>query len=300
MPIREVASTLAGDHPGLASLLIDCIESLQDIWRRGVYLRDVSLDSISLVDGRPVFDDLGWAISESATNPSTWDADALRARDLLLLGRAFAALAGVRGSPLGSVVAMMTAKSEGAGLPEPGDLVLLLRGVVLLSGPPNGAVVAGEPVADGGAVRIAAALLDRIATLERRLERREGKVAALENELWTLDRELSIQELFALVPRGDSFILVDEGRWGEWPVDGPRALPFPEHEGVFAGCPADGGSALRELLRLHTSGATHVAFPRASCWWLEQYPELRDFLFAHARVVLDNGRLLVYRLAPSA
>jgi hypothetical protein len=272
---------------------------LQDLWRRGVYLRDLDLDGISLVDGHPVFEDLGWAISDSGAGSSTWDADALRARGLLLLGRAFAGLAGVEGSPLGSVVAIMTGESEVAEVPEPDDLVLLLRGVMLLSGAAN-APGAGEQAAETGAVRIAASLLDRMARLERRLARREGKVTSLESELWTADRDLSIHELCALVPRGDSFILVDEGTWGDWPLGGPRALPFPEHEGVFAGFPPDGGTALRELLRLHASGATHIAFPRGSSWWLEQYPELREFLLARARVVLENARLILYRLPPSA
>ena len=115
----------------------------------------------------------------------------------------------------------------------------------------------------------------------------------------TCPRELALQEILSLVPRGESFILVDEDRWEIGPdLLGRRCIPFLEHEGSYCGLPADDQSAVSELLRLKKVGADFIVFARHSFWWLDHYAGLRDHLMSSCKCLLDNGRLVVFDLGP--
>ncbi len=116
---------------------------------------------------------------------------------------------------------------------------------------------------------------------------------------WWEQLDLSAQELVAVIPAADTFILVDEDQWnfGET-VEGRRVLPFLERDGQYWGPPPDDQAAVRELERLRHSGATFMVFAWPAFWWLDHYTGLHRYLRSAFRCVLENDRLVVFDLRP--
>jgi glycosyltransferase involved in cell wall biosynthesis len=103
-------------------------------------------------------------------------------------------------------------------------------------------------------------------------------------------------QLGALIPGGSSFILVDDNQLGSDFVVDRRGLPFLEHEGRFAGFPSDDPSAIAELERTRQSGASHLAFVRATHWWLDCYAGFHQYLRSHFACVFESEQLLLFDL----
>ena len=105
------------------------------------------------------------------------------------------------------------------------------------------------------------------------------------------------EEITALIPTTDAFILVDEERWRGSEVIGSRqAIPFPEHDGQYGGRPSDDETAIRELERLRQAGASFIVFVWDAFWWLDFYTGLHQHLRSHFRCILRNERLIVFEL----
>jgi len=97
----------------------------------------------------------------------------------------------------------------------------------------------------------------------------------------------ALTELAAMLPKGASLILVEDGRF-HGPVDGvPKAR--------YWGPPSDDATAIRELESLRACGARLLAFRPSSFWWLEHYPRLAEHLVAYERLP-DDGRLIAFDL----
>lgn len=108
---------------------------------------------------------------------------------------------------------------------------------------------------------------------------------------------LASQELSALIPKGETFILVDEDQWGMGlVVDGRHRLPFLERDGQYWGPPPDDETAIGELERLRRSGASFIVFVWPAFWWLEYYWGFHRHLRGTFRCVLENERLAVFDL----
>jgi hypothetical protein len=100
-----------------------------------------------------------------------------------------------------------------------------------------------------------------------------------------------------LIPRGATFILVDEGQWGGGELGAERhVLPFLERDGQYWGAPPDDATAIRELERLRRSGASFLAFAWPAFWWLEYYAEFHRHLCSNFRCVLANDLLVAFDL----
>ena len=114
---------------------------------------------------------------------------------------------------------------------------------------------------------------------------------------WTEQLRLATTELIGLIPAGAGFILVDDAQWGKVRELAPyRVTPFLEKNGCYWGPPANDDEAIRELERLNKDGASHIVFAWPSFWWLEHYAGLRRYLRAFFLCVLENERLVVFRL----
>jgi glycosyltransferase involved in cell wall biosynthesis len=116
---------------------------------------------------------------------------------------------------------------------------------------------------------------------------------------WVHQIYRATQEIAALVPRGDNFILVDASQWAAGEVvAGRRCIPYLERDGQYWGAPPDDETALRELERLRQSGASFMAFGWPAFWWLDYYSGLHSHLRSAFPCVLQNDRLVVFDLRP--
>jgi hypothetical protein len=117
------------------------------------------------------------------------------------------------------------------------------------------------------------------------------------NYLWPRRLLQAKQELADIIPSGDSYILIDDNEWGVGePVTGRRAIPFPEHEGAYAGPPLDDEQAIRELERIRQAEASVLAIWWTAFWWLDHYPAFARHLRQHFECTLDAEHLIVFDL----
>jgi predicted O-methyltransferase YrrM len=116
------------------------------------------------------------------------------------------------------------------------------------------------------------------------------------SDLWTHRLRLTIQDLIALIPRGERFILVDQGCLGSEIVADRHAIPFLERQGHYWGLPLDDDTAIRELNRLRQSGVGFMAFGWPAFWWFEYYSGLYNYLRSQFHCILNNDRLVVFDL----
>jgi hypothetical protein len=118
----------------------------------------------------------------------------------------------------------------------------------------------------------------------------------VENQKWMRSLDLTIQDISALIPAGNAFILVDNAKFGGEVVTGRRTIPFLERDGQYCGPPPDGITAIREIERLRRSGASFIVFAWTAFWWLDHYAGLSEHLRSNYRCALENDRLVVFDL----
>jgi glycosyltransferase involved in cell wall biosynthesis len=101
------------------------------------------------------------------------------------------------------------------------------------------------------------------------------------------------------VPDGDAFILVDQDHYGlPAQIGNRRRFFFTDGGGFYNGPPTDNAAAIAELERLRKSGATFILIAATSFWWLEYYAEFRHYLDERFALVIDEDRMIGFRLDP--
>jgi len=116
------------------------------------------------------------------------------------------------------------------------------------------------------------------------------------SDLWNRRLRLCEQDLQALIPEQDPFILVDQNVAGDQLGRNGRAIPFLERDGQYFGPPADDATAIREVERLRKSNAAFIAFIWPAFWWLQHYQTFQNHLRASYRCVLENDRMVLFDL----
>jgi hypothetical protein len=111
---------------------------------------------------------------------------------------------------------------------------------------------------------------------------------------WIHQLYLIAEDIAAVVPPADTFILVDQAQFGSEVAGGRRVLPFLEHDGQYWGPPPDDATGIRELERLRQAGAHFMVFGWPAFWWLEYYAGLHRYLRTAFPCVLHNERVLVF------
>jgi len=105
------------------------------------------------------------------------------------------------------------------------------------------------------------------------------------------------QELPAVIPPGETFILVDSDDWGFQVSENLKQLPFLERNGEYWGPPADDETAIRELARMREQHhAGFIAFGWPAFWWLDHYQNFAAHLRQNFRCLLQNERLVVFSM----
>ena len=111
---------------------------------------------------------------------------------------------------------------------------------------------------------------------------------------WIESLRPTLDEIAALIPPAEPFILVDESAFGIDAVAGRRAIPFLERHGQYWGPPPDDETAIREIKRMRDSGASFVVFAWPAFWWLDYYGEFVRHLRTRYRCVLEHDRLVAF------
>ncbi|MEA3187555.1 MAG: hypothetical protein QOD99_1385 [Chthoniobacter sp.] len=107
------------------------------------------------------------------------------------------------------------------------------------------------------------------------------------------------EEIEPFIPRGGSFILVDENEFGQGQlVPGRHAYPFLEKDDQYWGPPKDDVTAITELKRLREKGADLLVFAWPAFWWRDHYTEFASYLGENFPCLLSNERLIIYDLHP--
>jgi SAM-dependent methyltransferase len=107
---------------------------------------------------------------------------------------------------------------------------------------------------------------------------------------------LTMQDITALIPPGDTFILVDHEVFRAEVAPGRNVIPFLERDGQYWGLPPDDATAIHELERLCRTGARFIVFAWPAFWWFDYYAEFYRYLLSNFSCVLQNERIVVFDL----
>ena len=109
--------------------------------------------------------------------------------------------------------------------------------------------------------------------------------------------EIAKEEIKAIVPEGEKFIMVDEARFGGSDcVEGRKEFQFPEVNGEYGGAPENSEVAIKEFEKCYAAGAGYIVFTWMAFWWLEHYSEFADYLTQRFKCVFDNDRIKIFDL----
>jgi hypothetical protein len=105
------------------------------------------------------------------------------------------------------------------------------------------------------------------------------------------------------VPPQATVIVVSKGDNELLQLDGRSAWHFPQLDnGVYAGYyPVDSAAAIAHLEALRAKGGQFLLFPQTAFWWLEHYPEFKQYLESrYQSIVRDEESCLIFKLQESA
>jgi 4-amino-4-deoxy-L-arabinose transferase-like glycosyltransferase len=105
----------------------------------------------------------------------------------------------------------------------------------------------------------------------------------------TLEEITPENSLIAAADNGDPTVLYYGKRKG-W--------HFLEKDGIYYGDPDGSEPAIADLQRLREKGAKYVVFTSNTDWWLDLYPEFREYLHENSALIAATSRFSIYRLDP--
>jgi hypothetical protein len=120
---------------------------------------------------------------------------------------------------------------------------------------------------------------------------------AWQTNSWWYKLKQAVDDLNAIVPKGEVFILVDDSTWGMRGDSDYHPIPFLENNGEYWGMPPDDQIAIQELERSRQAGAKAIVFAWPSFWWLDYYQDFQEYLRSQFPCILENERLVVFKLS---
>lgn len=71
-----------------------------------------------------------------------------------------------------------------------------------------------------------------------------------------------------------------------------------EQGGIYYGDPEGSEPVIADLQRLREKGAKYVVFTSNTAWWLDLFPEFRQYLHANSALIAATSEFSIYRLDP--
>ena len=112
---------------------------------------------------------------------------------------------------------------------------------------------------------------------------------------WLEKRDALKRDIAAIVPRGSSFVLVDDDELGPLGLEEREQLGFLEDSGDYSGA-----AAVRELEALAAGGAAAIVFAWPALWSLDYYDELAAHLRTRFECVAESERLVAFAFGAPA
>ena len=121
------------------------------------------------------------------------------------------------------------------------------------------------------------------------------------NNGWTAQLQAAVHDLLAVVPAGQSVLVLDECQWGlERSFAHRNILPFLERDGQYWGPPPDEQTAISELERLRQQGIGYAIIGWPAFWLLDQYPGFNRHLRTQYRCMVENQRLIAFDICQAS
>jgi hypothetical protein len=71
-----------------------------------------------------------------------------------------------------------------------------------------------------------------------------------------------------------------------------------EKDGIYYGDPDGSEPAIADLQQLREKGAKYFVFTSNTSWWLDLYPEFRQYLHENSALIAATSEFEIYRLDP--
>ena len=117
---------------------------------------------------------------------------------------------------------------------------------------------------------------------------------------WARQEYLAAEEVSALIPAGETLIVIGQDELSQSIAGGHRVRPFLERDGEDYGPPENDAAAVRELNRIRRSATQFLVFAWPAFWWLGHYAEFHRYLRERFRCVPENDRLVIFDLRAKA
>lgn len=95
--------------------------------------------------------------------------------------------------------------------------------------------------------------------------------------------------LIAAADNGDPTVLY----YGE-----RKGWHFLEKDGIYYGDPDGSAPAIANLEELRNKGAKYLVFTSNTAWWLDLYPEFREYVHENSTLIAASSEFSIYRLEP--
>jgi SAM-dependent methyltransferase len=117
----------------------------------------------------------------------------------------------------------------------------------------------------------------------------------LDEAVWRERLARAAFQLGQIIPSGGTFLLIDLATTADAFDCCGRAIPFPQKDGVFSGCPPDSRTAVWEMRPL-LSSASHLVVVEPAFWWLSCYLEWFEYVRTNSRLVLETDLMKVFEI----
>jgi hypothetical protein len=117
------------------------------------------------------------------------------------------------------------------------------------------------------------------------------------NQGWIEECQLALQMLSEVIPKDETFILVDDTTLAGEVLQNYSFVRFIERDGIYLGAPSDSTAAVSELERLRSLGLRFIVFAWPAFWWLDHYGKFQEYLRSQFPGILENERLVIFELS---